>query len=138
MFSGNVICVYCRCQINFSANNISYQNQRCASHNQEHQFPGMNIIVNESNNNQMSNFKNLPVSSKPNSIPTPFKHPNPARTRTNNNPKTTNLQYNERNSITSCDNTRNNIQNIPVPPFINSNLGNFLIYNVPSNMYSGQ
>ena len=45
MFLGDVQCVYCRCKIIFSGNDISYENQQCASHNQEHQFPGMNIII---------------------------------------------------------------------------------------------
>ena len=57
MFTGNVLCVYCRCQISFSGNNISYQNQRCANHNREHQFPGMHITIEEINNN-ISNLKN--------------------------------------------------------------------------------
>ena len=47
MFSGDVRCVYCGLKITFLGNNITYQNQRCANHNQEHQFPGMNIFINK-------------------------------------------------------------------------------------------
>ena len=45
MFSGDVQCVYCKSKINFSGNVISYQSQICANHNQEHQFPGMQVTV---------------------------------------------------------------------------------------------
>ena len=48
MFSGDVQCVYCGMKIAFFGNNISYQKQRCADHNHEHQFPGMNILINDS------------------------------------------------------------------------------------------
>ena len=48
MFSGDVKCVYCGLKIAFFGNNISYQKQRCADHNHEHQFPGMNILINNS------------------------------------------------------------------------------------------
>ena len=48
MFSGDVQCVYCGLKIAFFGNNISYQKQRCADHNHEHQFPGMNILINHS------------------------------------------------------------------------------------------
>ena len=74
MFSGDVQCVYCGCKINFSGNLISYQNQRCANHNQEHQFPGMKIIVNEINNNT-SYLKNLPLTTQRKSSLKPFKQP---------------------------------------------------------------
>ena len=78
IFSGDCQCVYCGCKINFSGNNISYQNQQCATHNPEHQFPGMNIIVKNSNYNSINNLhlKNLPISTKRKSTTKTFKHPN--------------------------------------------------------------
>ena len=48
MFSGDVQCVYCGLKIAFFGNNISYEKQSCADHNHEHQFPGMNILINHS------------------------------------------------------------------------------------------
>ena len=74
MFSGDVQCVHCRCTINFSGNVISYQNQLCANHNKEHQFPGMNIIVSKINNN--SYFKNIPLTTQRTPSLKPFRHPN--------------------------------------------------------------
>ena len=77
MFLGDVQCVYCRCEIIFSGNDISYQNQQCASHNQEHQFPGMNIII-----NKVHSFNaHLPVKSPPNVITSQLKYPNILRSR---------------------------------------------------------
>ena len=66
MFSGDVQCVYCKSKINFSGNVILYQSQICANHNQEHQFPGMQITIqniNKSNTNIKPFLTNLHVSS---------------------------------------------------------------------------
>ena len=134
MFTGNVLCVYCRCQISFSGNKISYQNQRCANHNREHQFPGMHITIEEINND-ISNLKNLPVSSKQNSASTPFKHPSTTNSAITTNPKSINSQTIERKNILTNDNKTAIRQNIPVPPLLNNNLGNFFAYNVFNNMY---
>ena len=60
IFTGDVICVYCGRKIKFSGNNISYQNSKCASHNKEHQFPGMNIVVDENSSSDIYH-NNLPV-----------------------------------------------------------------------------
>ena len=138
MFSGNVICVYCRCQISFSGNNISYQNQRCATHNQEHQFPGMNIIINKSNNINITNSKNLPMSSPLNSSSAPFKYPTSTKPRIATNPRTANSQYSNEKSIITSDSPKNSIQNIPIPTMWNNNLGNFLNYNVFNTMYGSK
>ena len=77
MFLGDVQCVYCRCEIIFSGNNISYQNQQCASHNQEHQFPGMNIIINKNH----SLNAHLPLRPPQNVITRQLKYPNILRSR---------------------------------------------------------
>ena len=137
MFTGNVLCVYCRCQISFTGNKISYQNQRCANHNREHQFPGMHITIEEINNN-ISNLKNLPVSSKQNSASTPFKYPSTTNSATTTNPKIINSQTIERKNILTNDNKTAIRQNIPVPPLLNNNLGNFFAYNVFNNMYDSK
>ena len=66
MFSGDVQCVYCKSKINFSGNVISYQSQICANHNQEHQFPGMQVTIqniNKVNSNIKPFMTNLHVSS---------------------------------------------------------------------------
>ena len=66
MFSGDVQCVYCKSKINFSGNVISYQSQICANHNQEHQFPGMQVTIqnfSKSNTNIKPFLSNLHVSS---------------------------------------------------------------------------
>ena len=66
MFSGDVQCVYCKSKINFSGNVILYQSQICANHNQEHQFPGMQVTIkniNKINTNIKPLLTNLHVSS---------------------------------------------------------------------------
>ena len=138
MFSGNVICVYCRCQISFSGNNISYQNQRCATHNQEHQFPGMNIMINKINNTNTSNSKNLPMSSPLNSSSAPFKYPTSTMSRIVTNSKTADSKYCNEKSIITDDSPKNIRQNIPIPALWNNNLGNFLNYNVFNAMYDSK
>ena len=45
LFTGDVQCVFCGSKIKFLGNIIIYQSQQCSNHNQEHQFPGMNIVV---------------------------------------------------------------------------------------------
>ena len=77
MFWGDVQCVYCRCEIIFSGNNISYQNQQCASHNKEHQFPGMNILINKVH----SLNAHLPAKPPQNVIKNQLKYPNILRSR---------------------------------------------------------
>lgn len=138
MFTGNVVCVYCRCQISFSGNDIYYQNQRCATHNQEHQFPGMNIIINKFNNLNISNSKNLPKSPPSESSSAPFKYPNFIKSRIATNPKTTDSQYCNEKSIITDDSPKNIRQNIPIPALWSNNLGNFLNYNVFSTMYDSK
>ena len=77
MFLGDVQCVYCRCKVIFSGNDISYQNQQCASHNQEHQFPGMNIII-----KSISSFNtHLPANPLMNFITSQRKYPNILKSR---------------------------------------------------------
>ena len=77
MFLGDVQCVYCRSEIIFSGNDISYQNQQCANHNQEHQFPGMNIIINKVH----SLNAHLPVQPPQNVITNQLKYTNILRSR---------------------------------------------------------
>ena len=52
-------------------------NQKCASHNQEHQFPGMNIMI----NNIHSFNAHLPVSPARNIITSQQNYPNILRSR---------------------------------------------------------
>ena len=100
MFLGDVQCVYCGSKINFSGNMISYQNQRCASHNKEHQFPGMNILVNDKNIHN-SYYRHLPVKTQRNSVSKTFKHPNILRSR-----KTTRVAENNSQINDMADNIR--------------------------------
>ena len=45
LFRADVICVLCGSNIKFFGATVLYQNKTCASHNKEHQFPGINITV---------------------------------------------------------------------------------------------
>ena len=60
LFAGECQCVYCGSKISFMGNTISYQTQTCANHNQEHQFPGMKVVVVSIRNKPQLN-DNLPV-----------------------------------------------------------------------------
>ena len=85
MFSGDVQCVYCKSKINFSGNVISYQSQICANHNQEHQFPGMQVTIqniNKINTNIKPFLTNLHVSSSQRrSAFNSFKYPTLSKSR---------------------------------------------------------
>ena len=105
MFSGDVKCIYCGCKINFSGNVISYQNQRCANHNQEHQFPGMNIIVNDINNN-LSYLRNLPLTTQRISSLKSFRYPEVLKRKKSTVGASTNLR-----NYTMKDFKRYNINN---------------------------
>ena len=45
LFRADVICVFCGSNIKFFGATVLYQDKTCASHNKEHQFPGINITV---------------------------------------------------------------------------------------------
>ena len=45
LFRADVKCVLCGSDIKFFGATILYQHQTCASHNKEHQFPGINVTV---------------------------------------------------------------------------------------------
>ena len=60
LFAGECQCVYCGSKISFMGNTISYQTQSCANHNQEHQFPGMKVVVVSIRDKSQLN-DNLPV-----------------------------------------------------------------------------
>ena len=81
LFTGDVQCVYCGYKIKFSGNIILYQSHQCANHNQEHQFPGMNIVVDEGNNNN-TYFTHLPATTQRSSVSRIFKRPTILRPKT--------------------------------------------------------
>ena len=124
MFSGDCQCVYCGCKINFSGNVISYQNQRCANHNQEHQFPGMNIIVNEINNNNNSYFKNLPLTNQRKSSLNPFKHPKILKPRKLTPRTSTNLHNYSMKEFKRHDMKQEKIIQTTIPVIGNTSHGN--------------
>ena len=100
MFSGDVQCVYCKSKINFSGNVISYQSQICANHNQEHQFPGMQVTIqniNKINTNIKPFLTNLHVSSSQRrSAFNSFKYPTLSKSRKQTTaPSTNKFEHNK-------------------------------------------
>ena len=55
LFTADVQCVFCGSKIKFFGSTVLYQSNVCASHNKEHQFPGINVLVDKSSNSQSCN-----------------------------------------------------------------------------------
>ena len=65
LFTADVQCVFCGSEIKFFGSTILYENNVCASHNKEHKFPGINVLVDKTSNpqtastNLISNIDNM-------------------------------------------------------------------------------
>lgn len=80
LFTGDVQCVFCGSKIKFLGNIIIYQSQQCSNHNQEHQFPGMNIVVDGAHKTNTCGI-HLPGTNQRKSSAHTYKHPIILRSR---------------------------------------------------------